>query len=210
MTRSLALALGTLFASAALAADWPQWRGPNRDGVSKETGLLKEWPKDGPPLRWKAPDIGTGYSTPTVTGGRVYVQTSKETGKFQGDEFALALDEKTGKEVWKTPIGKILENTKAHYEGTRSSITVDGDRLYCLASDGQLNCLGTDGKVRWRKSLLKDLGGSVGHWAYSESVLIDGDRVVCTPGGKGGITTLNKTTGEVIWQAAIPGADDAA
>jgi outer membrane protein assembly factor BamB len=207
MTRSLALALGTLVASAALAADWPQWRGSNRDGVSKETGLLKEWPKDGPPLRWKAPDIGTGYSTPTVAGGRVYVQTSRETGKYQGDEFALALDEKTGKEVWKTPIGKILENKGQHYEGTRSSITVDGDRLYCLASDGQLSCLGTDGKVKWQKNLPKDLGGAVGQWAYSESVLIDGDRVVCTPGGKGGIAALNKMTGEVIWQAAIPGED---
>jgi outer membrane protein assembly factor BamB len=208
MTRSLAaLALGPALVVAALAADWPQWRGPNRDGISKDTGLLQEWPEGGPPLRWKAPDIGTGYSTPTVAGGRVYVQVSKETGKWQGDEFALALEEKTGKEVWKTPVGKIGENKGQHYEGTRSSVTVDGDRLYCLASAGELTCLGTDGKVRWQKHLAKDLGGATGSWVYSESVLIDGDHVVCTPGGKGGLAALNKMTGEVVWQAKIPGGD---
>ena len=209
MTRLLAgVALTLALAVALSAADWPQWRGPNRDGISKETGLLKDWPKDGPPLRWKAPNIGTGYSTPTIAGGKVYVQTSKETGKFKGDEYALALDEKTGKELWKTAIGKIGENKGQHYEGTRSSITVDGDRLYCLASAGELTCLSTDGSLKWQKSLPKEFGGKVGMWSYSESVLIDGDRVICTPGGeKAGLAALNKMTGETVWTAEIPGHD---
>jgi outer membrane protein assembly factor BamB len=217
MTRQL---LGVPLALALVislqAADWPQWRGPNRDGVSKETGLLREWPEGGPPLRWKRTDIGTGYSTPTVAGGRVYVQTTRETGKYQGEEYALALDERTGKDVWKTPIGKMAENKGPHYEGTRSSVTVDGDRLYCLASAGELTCLGTDGKVRWQKDLVKDFGGLVGNsptafnWSYSESVLVDGGAVVCTPGGPTAtLLALDKMTGDVIWKCPVPGGDPA-
>src|SRR5262245_53629099 len=98
------------FAVVALAADWPQWRGPDRTGLSKETGLLKEWPKDGPPLRWKATDLGTGYSSPSVAGGRVYLQTTGDK-----EEYAVALDEKTGKEVWKVAIGTIGRNTGPQY-----------------------------------------------------------------------------------------------
>jgi outer membrane protein assembly factor BamB len=207
---SLALALaGSL---GLRADDWPQWRGPDRTGVSKETGLLKEWPKDGPPLRWKRTDIGTGYSSPAVAGGRVYIQTTA------GDrEFALALDEATGKELWKAPIGGVGENYGVTaYTGTRATPTVDGDRLYCLSSAGQLVCLGTDGKARWQKDFVKDFDGKVGRpqkkmgWAYSESVLVDGDRVVCTPGGsKATLAALNKMTGDVIWTCPVPGGDAA-
>jgi outer membrane protein assembly factor BamB len=206
--RLLGSALALVLAVAAQAADWPQWRGPNRDGHSKDTGLLKEWPEGGPPLRWKRTDVGIGYSSPTVAGGRVYVQTTTMTGPYAGDEFALALDEKTGQDVWKTPIGKVGENVGQHYEGSRSSVTVDGDRLYCLSSAGDLTCLGTDGKVKWQKSLPKDLGGKTGFWLYSESVLVDGDRVICTPGGeKAGLAALNKMNGDVIWTAEIPEHD---
>jgi outer membrane protein assembly factor BamB len=191
------------------AADWPQWRGPNRDGISKETGLLQEWPKDGPPLRWKRTDIGTGYSTPVVVGGKVYVQTTKDK-----DEFTLCLDEKTGQDVWKTRVGAVGVNRGLPYLGTRSSPTVDGDRVYCLASAGELVCLGTDGKPKWQKNLVKDFAGTVGtemmSWAYSESVLIDGDLVVCTPGGKdAGLAALNKMTGEVVWKCALPASEGA-
>jgi outer membrane protein assembly factor BamB len=189
------LALLVLLTPIAAAADWPQWRGPNRDGVSKETGLLKEWPKDGPPLRWKATDIGTGYSTPAVVGGRVYLQTT-----VGNEEFALALNEADGKEVWKTGIGKVRPNVGPPYPGTRSTPTVDGDHLYCLASDGQLACLDTAGKTKWTKNLMTDFAGKVGNWAYSESVLVDGDLVVCTPGGKkAALLAVNKKTGEPVW-----------
>jgi outer membrane protein assembly factor BamB len=212
MTRLLLGGLLTLTLALTLsAADWPQWRGPNRDGVSKETGLLKEWPKDGPPLRWKRTDIGTGYSTPAIAGGKVYVQTTAGD-----DEFALALDEKTGKDVWKAPIGKVGKNSKPEYPGTRATPTVDGDRLYCLASAGQLTCLGTDGKQRWQKDLVKDFDGQVGNkadsynWQYSESVLVDGDALVCTPGGSTAtLLKLNKMTGEVVWKCPVPGGEHA-
>jgi outer membrane protein assembly factor BamB len=206
--RLLGSAVALSLAVAVQAADWPQWRGPNRDGHSKDTGLLKEWPESGPPLRWKRTDIGPGYSSPTVAGGRVYIQTTAMGEGFAGDEFALALDEKTGKDVWKTPIGKVGKNEGMHYEGSRSSITVDGDRLYCLSSAGELTCLGTDGKAKWSKNLPGEFGAKLSKWAYSESVLVDGDRVICTPGGPGaGLVALNKTSGELIWKAEIPGND---
>ncbi|HSQ58787.1 MAG TPA: PQQ-binding-like beta-propeller repeat protein [Gemmata sp.] len=202
----LGVALTVGFASAA---DWPQWRGPGRDGISKETGLLQDWPKEGPPIRWERKDIGTGYSTPVVAGGRVYVQTTRDK-----EEFALRLDERTGKDLWKTHIGAVGINRGLPYPGTRSSPTVDGDRLYCLASAGELVCLGTDGTVKWKKDLVKDLGGTVGtnqmSWAYSESVLVDGDMVICTPGGKeAGLAALNKMTGEVVWKCELPASEGA-
>jgi outer membrane protein assembly factor BamB len=204
MTRVLATLFASLaFVAVALAADWPQWRGPERSGLSKESGLFKEWPKDGPPLRWQADDLGTGYSSPAIAKGRVYLQTTR------GDEeFALALDEKTGKQVWSVGIGKVGKNVGPQYPGTRSTPTVDGERLYCLASDGELVCLDASGKVSWRKNLKKDFDGKVGNWAYSESVLIDGDALICTPGGSTAtLVALNKTTGAVIWKCAVPGGE---
>ena len=130
------------------------------------------------------------------------------------EEFALCLDEKTGKDVWKTPIGTVGVNRGLPYNGTRSSPTVDGDRVYCLASAGELVCLGTDGKAKWKKDLVKDFGGTVGteamSWAYSESVLIDGDNLICTPGGKdAALAALNKTTGEVVWKCELPASEGA-
>ena len=206
--RRLALASSVSLALSftLLANDWPQWRGPDRTGISKETGLLQEWPKDGPKLKWKATDIGTGYSAPIVVKGRVILQTTKAN-----DEFALALDEKNGKEVWSAKIGAVGKpDQKPSYPGTRSSPTADGDRLYCLASDGTLTCLDLAGKEKWHKGLATDLGGQAGAWAYSESVLVDGDAVVCSPGGKDAtIAALNKMTGEPIWKSVVPGGDAA-
>lgn len=203
------VALGLAGSLAVRADDWPQWRGPARTGVSAETGLLKEWPKDGPPLRWKRTDIGPGYSAPAVVGGKVFLQTTA------GDkEFALALDEKTGKDLWKTPIGDVGKNRGPDYPGTRATPTVDGDRLFCLSSAGQVVCLGTDGKEIWKHDLVKEFGGKVGRpaagWAYSESLLVDGDRVICTPGGeRATILALRKATGEPVWMSKVPGGDAA-
>jgi outer membrane protein assembly factor BamB len=200
----------TLTLTLTSAADWPQWRGPNRDGISKDTGLLQEWPKDGPPLRWKLTDIGPGYSSPSVVGGKVYIQTTKDQ-----EEFALCLDEKKGNTLWKVAIGAVGKNRGPDYPGTRSTPTVDGDQVYCLSSAGQLTCLGiAAGKEKWRKDLVQDFGGQVGgaqmSWAYSESILVDGDAVVCTPGGpQATLAALNKMTGEVIWKAAVPDGDTA-
>jgi outer membrane protein assembly factor BamB len=201
--RIITLAVTVLLPAAVVADDWPQWRGPDRTGISKEKGLLRDWPEGGPKLAWKAEKFGTGYSSPVVVKGVVYTQTTRD-----GAEYVVALDEKTGKEKWATEIGKVGPNKGPQYPGTRATPTVDGERLYCLASDGELNCVGTDGKVAWHKNLAKDLAGEVGSWAYTESVLVDGDAVVCTPGGKTAtLAKLRKDTGEVIWKAAVPGGD---
>lgn len=203
MLRLLSLALLAVFASAALAADWPQWRGPDRTGASTETGLLKEWPADGPKLRWQVTDLGTGYSSPVVAKGVVYIQTTRK-----GEELVVALDEKTGKETWATVIGKVGANKGPQYPGTRATPTVDGEFVYCLASDGELNAVGTDGKVKWHKNLATEFAGEVGAWAYTESVLIDGDALICTPGGKTAtLAALKKADGSVIWKSEVPGGD---
>src|SRR5262245_50499098 len=190
-----------VWTSVVRSDDWPQWRGPERTGISKETGLLQGWPATGPALRWKATVIGTGYSSPSIVHGRVYLQTTRNN-----DEFALTLDEKTGAKVWEVPIGKVGKNRGPQYPGTRSTPTVDGDRMYCLASDGELICLDTaKGGVKWKQHLRQDFGGADGNWGYSESVLIDGDVLVCTPGGSdSALAALNKNTGETIWKSTVP------
>jgi outer membrane protein assembly factor BamB len=205
---SLLVTLALLVPLAALAADWPQWRGPGRDGLSKETGLLHQWPEGGPKLAWKAADVGDGYSTPSVARGRVYLMGNRG----MNDEFVLCLDEKTGNKVWSVRVGKVGRNYGPNYPGARSTPTVDGDVLYALGSDGDLVCLETaGGKEVWHKNLRSDFGGRPGAWAYSESPLVDGDKVVCTPGGKEAtLVALNKKDGSVIWKSAVPGGDAAA
>ncbi len=198
-----------LFAvTGAFAADWPQWRGPERTGVSKETGLLKEWPKEGPKLLWQVKDIGYGFSTPAVAGGRMYLLSNRGLA----DEFVQSLDARNGKLLWATRIGKVGNpNQVPSYPGARSTTTLDGEVLYALGSDGDLVCLETaSGKTRWHKNLRTDFGGQPGVWAYSESPLVDGDAVICTPGGSSAtMVAVNKRSGDVIWKSAIPGADQA-
>lgn len=191
-----------------LAADWPQWRGPKRDGVSQETGLLKEWPSAGPKLLWHAKDLGSGYSTPSVVGERIYLLANKGTD----NEFVLALSAAEGRPQWTTKLGNVGPNRGPNYPGARSTPTVDGPLLYALGSDGDLACIEKEsGSIRWKKSLRSDFGGQTGNWAYAESPLIDGDVLVCTPGGKDAtLVALNKLTGATIWKCAVPEADQAA
>ena len=198
-----------LIASNARADDWPQWRGPNRDGVSKETGLLKKWPQGGPKLLWQASDLAGGYSAPAVVGERVYLLSSQG----EADEFVQARNVSDGKIAWSVRIGKVGPNTRAmNYPGSRSTPTVVGDVLYALGSDGDLACMETaTGKLRWKKHLASDFGGKMGQWAYSESPLVDGDAVVATPGGpQATMVALKRDSGDVIWKSAVPGGDDAA
>src|SRR4051794_10822943 len=161
-TRCLPLGILTACLLTALlhADDWPQWRGPERTGISKETGLLKEWPKDGPKLLWQRKDIGFGYSTPAVVGDRIYLLSNKGTD----DEFVQALDVQDGHQVWSRHIGKVGNpNQFPSYPGARSTPTVEGTMLYALGSDGDLVCLDTaKGEVKWQKSLRKDFGGIPG------------------------------------------------
>lgn len=197
-----------LVAGAPLAAaDWAQWRGPNRDGVSKETGLLQEWPKDGPKLVWQATDLGNGYGAVAVAGDRIYLTAN--TGK--DNEYVSALNIKDGKPIWTTKLGNVGPNTGPQYPAARSTPTVDGDRVYALGSDGDLVCVdAAAGKEQWRKNLRKDFGGKPGMWAYAESPLVDGDVVVVTPGGiDATLVALNKKTGEPVWKAPVPGGDAA-
>lgn len=202
----IALCLTLIVFASLTGNDWPQWRGPDRSGISKETGLLQTWPKDGPALHWKAKDLGAGYSSPTISKGKVFLQTTRDDV-----EYALALDEKDGKQLWSTAIGKVGKNIGPPYPGTRSSLTVDGELVFGLASDGELTCLSTnDGSIKWQKHYRKDFEGKPGNWAFSESVLIDGDKLICTPGGKTAtMLALNKTSGDVIWKSANPEGDNA-
>jgi outer membrane protein assembly factor BamB len=195
--------------AAARADDWPQWRGPNRDGVSHEKGLLGEWPPEGPKVVWHIDDLGDGYSTPAVAEGRLYVIANQGLD----DEFIKALAEKDGKLIWSQRIGKVGNpKQQPSYPGARSTPTVDGKLAFALGSDGDLVCLEIDsGKIRWQKNLRQQLAGKPGIWAYSESPLIDGDVLVCTPGGsEATMAALDKKTGEVLWKAAMPEGDDAA
>ncbi len=202
------VATSCLFVGAAQAADWPQWRGPERNGISPETGLLKEWPAAGPKLLWQAEGIGDGYSTPAVVGGRMYLISNQG----MENEYLQALDVADGKEVWRTRIGNVGPNKGPQYPGSRSTPTIDGKLIFALGSDGDLTCLDTaDGKIRWQKNLRTDFGGQPGQWAYSESPLVDGDTLVCTPGGADAtILALDKKTGNGIWKCALPEADQAA
>jgi outer membrane protein assembly factor BamB len=175
----LALATIVVAATSVPAADWPQWRGPNRDGISQEKGLLQRWPQEGPKLVWKATDIGSGYSTPAVVGDRLYLLASEGLE----NEFVTAISASDGKRIWSTRLGNVGQpNQMPNFAAARSTPTVEGDLLYALGSDGDLACLDTDsGKIRWRKHLRSDFGGKPGPWAYAESPLIDGDTL--GPGG---------------------------
>jgi len=176
------------------AADWPQWRGPNRDGVCRETGLLQQWPKEGPKLLWEISGLGPGYSSISIAKGRLY--TMGDRGK---EQFVYAYDLNTHQELWAAKVGG------SHDDGPRCIPTVDGDLVYAIGTSGDVVCV-ADGKVVWTKNLLKDLGGASNPgWRFSESPLIDGDRLLCTPGGhKDVIAALNKKTGAVIWQCPMP------
>jgi outer membrane protein assembly factor BamB len=196
--RLIALGAGLLFAAGATpAADWPQFRGPHRDDICAEKGLMKSFPEGGPKLVWTFEQAGIGYSGFSVVGNRLY--SMGDEGK---EEFVFALDTTTGKEVWRQAIGKSYSN--GYGGGPRCTPTVDGDALYVLGANGDLACLAAaDGKVRWKTNLEKDYKGQMmSGWGYSESPLVDGDQVVCTPGGEGGtVAAFDKASGKLRWRS---------
>ena len=158
----------TSFAKKRTAtADWPQWRGPERSGTSRETGLLRQWPAGGPKLLWQVNDIGDGYSTPSVVGSRIYLMSNRG----MENEFVQALSIQDGKNIWTTRVGNVGNpNQNPSYPKARSTPTVAGDFIYALGSDGDLACLeAKTGKIRWQKSIRKELAGKPGEWAYAES-----------------------------------------
>ena len=197
----LVLVLSLVAGSFVHADDWPQFRGPDRTGVSKEKGLLKAWPKEGPKLAWTYKNAGLGFSTVSVVKGVVY--TLGTDMKFN-DGLIIAIDEKTGAELWTHKIGPMFSfkgNTWG--DGPRSTPTIDGNLLFALGGQGELICLDLITKKElWRKNLIKDLNGEMmTKWGYSESPLVDGDLLICTPGGKNGnLAALEKKTGKLVWQ----------
>jgi len=174
--------------------EWPQWRGPYRDGVSRDKGLLKEWPADGPPQLWTAKGLGNGMSSVAVAEGRILT-----LGRRGGDKvFLIALNVDTGEELWSTPIQSDDKPT--------ATPTIDGDHVFAITYNGALVCAEiASGKVEWKKDLATDFGGSLPQWGFSESPLIDGDRVVCTPGAKDALmVALDKKTGKTQWTMTEP------
>lgn len=203
--RVLSVAALALITGMASAADWPQWRGPDRTGISKETGVMQSFPQGGPKLLWTFDSAGLGYSGFAIVGNRLYSCGADED---RAKEFVFAIDVDTGKEVWRTPL-KLLHpdpNFKSDMwgGGPRCTPTVDGDRIYVLGAQGDLACLETKtGNLVWQKNLIGDFGGKVMQiWGYSESPLIDGDRIICCPGGEDGtVAALKKSDGSLVWRS---------
>lgn len=205
------------------ADDWPTWRGPNRDAICRESGLLQAWPTEGPRLLWKATGLGVGYSGPAIVGATLYTM-----GNLDGDEYVLALDTNTGKRRWARVIGPV--EYVGYSPGTRATPTLDGERLYALGASGRLVCMDRgSGQIQWEKNFISDFDAQVMgvdysesirsrllpeddpraglRWGFSESVLIDGERLVCTPGGaEATLAALDKHTGRTVWSSKI---DDA-
>jgi outer membrane protein assembly factor BamB len=182
------------------AEDWPQWRGPNRDGKSADTGLLKEWPVGGPKLAWKATGLGTGLSNMSVATGRLFTMGDN------GDAgYVMALAPADGRILWATKVGAAGSTDPAEWNhpGPRCTPTVSGDLVFALNAFGEMICVtAADGKEQWRKDFRKDFGGKPPTWGYSESPLVDGEQVVVTPGGsQGAMVALDGKTGRVLWQS---------
>ena len=182
--------------------DWPQWRGPNRDGISKETGILKAWPAEGPKVIWKAPS-GEGYSGIVVANDKLYTLHATRT-----EELLVCLDAKTGKEVWRFVLDQPFQNDQGN--GPRSTPSVDGDRVFALSASGKLAAINTKtGAKVWGHDLREEYGGKIPTWGVSTSPMVDGDLLLVDVGGSGdnGVMAFNKKTGSVVWKTAtdVPG-----
>ncbi len=193
-----ALVLVCFYITGAAQAtnDWPQWRGPNRDGISKETGLLKQWPENGPALVWKAIGAGRGYSSMSVAKGKIF------TMGLRGDrEYIIAFDVATGKEVWATPHAGAYRDDRG--DGPRGTPTIDGNKGYALGGNGDLSSFDTStGRIFWTMNVLSKFGGSNIQWGISESPLVLGDKLLVNAGGPGAsVVALNKKDGSLIWRS---------
>lgn len=207
-----ALFLLTLITSACCgeSTNWPQFRGPNRDGVSLDTGLLNEWPEGGPKLVWAATGAGRGYSSMSISDGKMFTMGDAPSTADDKDEYLLCFDVVTGKQLWKRHLGPAwrVEDQPDNWQSSRSTPTIDGDRAYVLTPHGQLLCCSIPklGEILWQVDLKETFDGDKGDpWGYGESVLIDGDRLICTPGKENNtMVALDKLTGAVIWNASSP------
>lgn len=194
-----------LFSLAPLAfsqgqVDATKWRGPNGNGIYPEKGLMNTWPASGPEIAWAYEGLGEGYSSPVMANGVIYV-----TGMEGETGYVYALSE-SGRLLWKAPYGPEFASS---YPGARSSVTVAGDLLYMLSGQGLLVCmLAEDGTIKWSKGLFRDFDGRNIRWGLAETVVVDGDKVFCTPGGsQNNVIALNRYSGELIWSS--PGKGEA-
>jgi outer membrane protein assembly factor BamB len=185
---------GGVASPAATPPEWPQWRGPDRSGVSSETGLLRSWPASGPAAVWSISNLGEGYGSMSIRGDRIYVH-----GVQGRDSVVFCLNRGDGKMVWTTVLSGRMEQDRGN--GPRGTPTLDGDRVYALSENGELACVrAQDGAKVWRRNILQDFDGRNPHWLLSESPLIDGDRVIVKPGGPNAcIAALDKATGKTVW-----------
>jgi outer membrane protein assembly factor BamB len=186
-------------ALTARAEDWPQWRGPHRDGKSAETGLLKTWPAGGPPRVWKTTGLGAGYATVAVAKGVLYT-----AGDLGEDNYVLAFREQDGQPLWKARLGKAGAPGWGGFAGVRGTPTVDGDLVFAIGQYGEIAAFeAATGKELWRRDFIQDYGGKLPEWGFSESPLVDGDKLIFTPGGeKGAVVAVHKRTGALLWQTA--------
>ncbi len=180
------------------AADWPQFLGPSRDGHSAETGLLHEWPKDGPPKAWEC-DAGPGFSGPAIAGGKLIL-----FHRAGDDEVVECLDAKTGKKLWKhsNPTGYVDDLGKG--DGPRATPVITGERVYTLGAEGRLQCLEfADGKKVWERDLAADYPFRKGYFGVASSPLVDGDRIFINIGSKrAGVVAFDCKTGKEVWKAS--------
>src|SRR5262245_44705069 len=182
--------------NTAPEVEWPQWRGPLRNGVSNETGLLKQWPANGPAVTWSITNLGEGYGSLAVKADRIYVQ-----GTIREASAVFCLNRADGNTMCTASLGPMVKDSRGN--GPRGTPTLDGDRVYALTENGDLACLHAhDGSRVWSKNILKEYGGSNPHWLISESPLVDDNRLIVSPGGRGaGIVALDKMTGAEIWRS---------
>lgn len=195
--------------AGAVANDWPQWQGPDRNSISLERGLLQEWAPAGPPLAWKVDGLGGGDSAPAVAGGRIFGMANRGA-----DEVVWALAEPDGRSLWVTRLGPAFEQSgfPQGKEGPGATPTVDGERLYVMGLDGNVACLRVaDGAIVWQRRLRDDFSAPLPTWSFRESPLVDGEKVIVTPGAPGAtLAALDTLTGKTIWKSAVPGDPKAA
>ena len=193
--------------AVVIGEDWPTFRGPNRTAVVNDSKLLKSWPTEGPKLLWKGAGAGRGYSSLAIVGNKMYTLGDGLSTQKDKDEYLSCFDKQTGKQLWATKTGSPWKDRNDEWGSSRSTPTVDDDRVYILTPEGQLICCNSsDGKVNWKKDLKKDFAGKkADNWGYSESVLVDGNKVLCTPGGETSTAVaLDKLTGETLWTCKNP------
>ena len=194
--------------AASLAADWPTFRGADRTAVAPDTNLLETWPAEGPALVWETAGAGRGYASPAIVGDRLFTLGDGLSSADDKDEYLTCFDRTTGKQLWKTKTGQPWTDGQESWQSSRGTPTVDGGLVYVLTPFGQLvACAVKDGREAFRVDLKGQLGGKKGDsWGYSESVLVDGPKIVCTPGGEQAtMVALDKKSGQPLWSCPLPG-----